>query len=51
VVQLIGCLSIKRAAPAKPLDVITPIETAREGALKAHWWRGNRNITMVKFGE
>jgi hypothetical protein len=51
VVQLISCLSVKRAAPAKSLDVMPPIETARERALEAHWWRGNRNIEMAKFGE
>jgi hypothetical protein len=51
VVQLIGSLSVKRAAPAKSLDVIPPIKTAREGALEAHWWRGNRNIAMAKTGE
>jgi hypothetical protein len=51
VVQLISCLNVKRAAPAKLLDVIPPIKTAREGVLEAHWWRGNRNIAMAKFGE
>jgi hypothetical protein len=47
VVQLISCLSVKRVAPAKSLDVISPIETVKEGALEAHWWRGNRSIAMA----
>jgi hypothetical protein len=50
VVQLISCLSVKRAAPAKLLDVVPPIENMRSGALEAHWWRDNRDITMAKFG-
>jgi hypothetical protein len=51
VVQLIGCLSVKRAAPAKSPDASPPIETVREEARKVHWWRGNRSIGMAKFGQ
>jgi hypothetical protein len=51
VVQLISCLNVKRAAPAKSLDVIPPIETMRGGPLETHWWRGNKDIAMAKFGE
>jgi hypothetical protein len=50
VFQLIGCLSVKRTAPAKLLDVIPPIAIAREGALRAHWWRGNSNA-MARLGK
>jgi hypothetical protein len=48
-VQLISCLSVKGAAPAKSLDVVPPIKTVKGGALRAHWWRDNRDFTMAKF--
>jgi uncharacterized protein (DUF697 family) len=49
VVQLISCLSVKRAASAKSSDVVPFIETVKGGALAAQWWRDNEDITMAKI--
>jgi hypothetical protein len=50
VFQTTGCLSVKRTASAKLPDVIPPIKIAREGALRALWWRGSSSA-MARPGK